>query len=133
MKKYEKSTYVYDSTKKNSKDKLENIVIAIASILLGVSIIFGILILILSKVIDTSKLVESAYTIYNTTINYSTIIIAICAFINIFILLGIGIKNSDEDEIDYSKYITLTKSDYESMKEEIKTLKKELKKKNDTD
>lgn len=129
MSKNEKATYVFDSTKKNSKSKLENIVISVASILLGVSVIFGVLILILSKVIDTNELTESAYTLYNTIVNYSVIIIAICAFVNIFILLGIGIKNSDEDEVDYSKYITLTKNDYKSMQEEIKQLKKELKNK----
>ena len=86
------------------------------------------MILILSKAIDTSTLNESAYTMYNTIINYSAIIVALCACLNIFILLGIGIKNSDEDETDYSKYITLTKSDYESMQEEIKNLKKEINK-----
>ena len=106
---------------------MENIVISVAFILLGVSVIFGILIIILSKTIDTSKLTEDMYYIYNTTINYSTVIIAICAFINIFILLGIGMKNSDDD-IDYCKYITLTKSEYENMNEEIKNLKKQIKK-----
>lgn len=128
MTKSEKATYIYDATKKKSKNKLENIVISVSSILFGVSVIFGILIFILSKVIDTNELTESAYTLYNTIVNYSVIIVAICAFINIFILLGIGIKNSD-DEIDYNKYITLTKNDYESMQEEIKNLKKELKNK----
>ena len=132
MSKSEIATYVFDSTKKNYKSKLENIVVSVAFILLGISMVFGILIVILSKVIDTTKLTETAYTMYNTIINYSVIIVAICALVNLFILLGIGMKKSDE-EIDYSKYITLTKSEYESMQEEIKNLKKELKNKNDTD